>query len=86
MGMEVRRRANNTPVIFFTNVRKVEPIGSDCVRIYCSIATQGDWEDRVILELPMSSALSNSNFVVATILEIAEESRQIVADEHEAVH
>src|SRR4051812_36915683 len=54
---------SNIPAIFFTNVRKVEPMGSDCVRIYCSVVRDGEWVDKLIVEMPISGAINSSNFV-----------------------
>lgn len=71
--MQVRRV--KTPEFFSTSIRKVEPIGGDCVRIYCSIERNGTWEDRGIMEMPIATALASARFLIASATEIFEESR-----------
>jgi hypothetical protein len=63
--------AHRVPTISFTHVRKVEPMGSDCIRIYCSVIKDGSWEDRVIIEMPISGAIESSEFVTKIANEIS---------------
>jgi hypothetical protein len=69
--------------IFCTTARKVEPIGSDCVRIYLAVESGGAWEDRVVIEMPIRAVLENSQFVVDATTEIACETRAVAPVERE---
>jgi hypothetical protein len=75
----MQARRVKTPEFFSTNIRKVEPIGGDCVRIYCSIERNGTWEDRGIMEMPIAMALTSARFLIASATAIFEES-QIAAE------
>lgn len=57
------------PVAFYTNVRKIEPIAGDCIRVYCAVERNGVWEDRVILELPAVQMIKNCKFVLEAVRE-----------------
>ncbi|MEH2508663.1 hypothetical protein V1291_000017 [Nitrobacteraceae bacterium AZCC 1564] len=71
-GLPTRRK--KTPSFFCTVTRKVEPVGDDCVRIYCSVARNGQWDDQVEITMPITSVLSSSRFVVDAVTEILNET------------
>lgn len=52
-------------------------MGSDCIRIYCSVMKDGAWEDRVIIEMPISGAIESSNFVTKSANEIAGDAKLV---------
>jgi len=52
-------------------------MGSDCIRIYCSVTKDGAWEDRVILEMPISGAISSADFVTKSAAEIAGDAKLV---------
>lgn len=79
-------RARKVPVVFFTKVRKVESIGGDCIRIYCSVVSDNEWEDRVLIEIPIGDAISNSDFVTKAAREIVAANRTISAEEVKLPH
>lgn len=62
------------PEIFYTSIRKVEPVGGDCIRVYCSIERNGVWDDRVTLLVPITAALKNWRFAIESAKEIFSES------------
>lgn len=64
------------PEHFCTIVRKVEPVGGDCIRIYCSIERNGAWEDRFTILLPITSALASARFVIDSATQIFEENHR----------
>jgi len=64
------------PEFFCTNVRKVEPVGGDCLRVYCAIERNGGWEDRFTVLIPIMSALQSSRFVIESATEIFNESQE----------
>lgn len=66
--------APNVPTIFCTTARKVEPMGSDCVRVYLCVEKDGGWQDRGIVEMPITGLLKSSEFVTRSVLEIAAEA------------
>jgi hypothetical protein len=61
------------PEFFCTNVRKVEPIGSGCIRVYCAIERNGAWEDQFTVVVPMSAAVIGANFVAESATDICNE-------------
>lgn len=63
------------PQFFCTSVRKIEPIGGDCVRVYFSVERNGAWEDRGIAEMPITMALASARFLMQSAAEISEESK-----------
>jgi hypothetical protein len=65
----------NIREFFYTTVRKVEPVSGDCVRIYCSIERDGEWEDRVTLVVPIVQLLKNVQFVTESAREIFNEGK-----------
>lgn len=69
--------AHRVPTISFTHVRKVEPMGAESIRIYCSVIKDGAWEDRVIIEMPISGAIDSSEFVTKSAGEIAGDAKLI---------
>ncbi|MBR1230232.1 hypothetical protein JQ600_35645 [Bradyrhizobium sp. AUGA SZCCT0176] len=69
------------PEIFFTTVRKVEPIGGDCVRLYCSVERNGAWEDRVTLEMPIAQLIKNTKFITEAAADITAEKQMAIVDE-----
>lgn len=77
MGGKSGPRGRGAPIVFFTKVRKVEPIGGDCIHVYCSVITDGEWEDRVIIEIPIVSAIENSEFVSEAAKDIMRETKLI---------
>lgn len=76
------RRA--VPEFFCTTVRKVEPIGGDCIRVYHSTERGGVWEDIFTVVIPIASVLIAARFVVDCAHEIVHETRR--ADHLERVH
>ena len=64
------------PEVFFTSVRKVEPVGGDCIRIYCCLERNGCWEDRLTILMPITSAQESSRFVIQSSTEIFDESHR----------
>lgn len=77
-------RAGNSskvPTRFCTTARKVEPMGADCVRIYLAVEKNGEWEDRLIVEMPIKSVLQNSRFVVDATMEIARTADEAETDQ-----
>ena len=62
------------PEFFCTSVRKIEPIGGDCVRVYFSIERNGVWEDRGIAEMPISMAMLAAKFLMQSAGEIFDEN------------
>lgn len=72
------------PEFFCTNVRKIEPVGGDCIRIYCSIERNGAWEDKFTILMPIGSAVGGSRFVIESATEIFNASQ--MALERERVH
>lgn len=52
---EKTRRPANVPEFFMTDVRKIEPIGEDCIRIYCCIVRDGEWSDQGTILIPLSA-------------------------------
>lgn len=58
------------PEIVYTTVRKIEPVGDDLVRMYCSIEYNGEWEDRGTLLVPIKSVLRNAEFITQAAAEI----------------
>jgi hypothetical protein len=78
--LEMRDRnmpAHRVPTISFTHVRKVEPMGCDSIRIYCSVIKEEAWEDRVIIEMPISGAINSSEFVTKSAHEISSEAKVV---------
>lgn len=73
------------PEHFFTTIRKVEPIGYDCVRIYHSIERDGAWQDVFTVLIPIASLLANAQFVTTAAREIVDERREQAPD-RELVH
>jgi hypothetical protein len=69
--------APRVPTINFTHVRKVEPMGSDCIRIYCSVIKDNAWEDRAIIEMPISGAIESSDFVIKIANEISDDPKMV---------
>lgn len=65
------------PEFFCTSVRKIEPVGGDCIRIYCSIEGNGVWEDRFTILVPIASAIASAKFVIDAATEIFDESQAI---------
>lgn len=63
------------PEFFCTTVRKVEPIGADCVRVYHSIEKNGAWQDVFTVVIPIASVLVNAKFVTDSASAILNESR-----------
>lgn len=61
LGLEMSKRV---PEFFFTNIRKIEPIGGECVRIYCAVETNGTWEDRFTIVMPLKAAVGTSRFMI----------------------
>lgn len=73
--------AKQVPVVFYTNVRKIEPIGGECVRIYCAVEKNGCWEDRVMLELPVTQIMKNIKFVMEAVNEFYGDDKAVRAPE-----
>lgn len=73
------------PEFFCTTVRKVEPIGGDCIRIYHSTEKNGAWEDIFTVVIPIASVLVAARFVTDSAKEIFNES-QMGCAEKERVH
>jgi hypothetical protein len=69
------------PEFFCTNVRKVEPVGGDCVRIYCSIERNGAWEDRFMILAPISSVMQSARFLIESTSTIFNESHVVMEKE-----
>lgn len=67
-------KLRTVPEFFCTTVRKVEPVGGDCLRIYCSIERNGAWDDRFTVLIPITAALASSRFVIEAAIEISNES------------
>lgn len=63
------------PEYFITSARKVEPLGGDCIRIYCSMERNGIWEDQITLIMPIGAALNSSSFVIQSATEIFNETQ-----------
>jgi hypothetical protein len=63
------------PEIIYTNIRKVEPIGADCIRLYCAVERGCAWEDRGILIVPIAAALTSARFVIESATDIFNESQ-----------
>lgn len=63
------------PEIVYTTVRRIEPVGEDMVRMYCSIENGTRWEDRGTLVLPVRQLLKNAQFVVASVTDLFGESQ-----------
>lgn len=63
------------PEFFCTTVRKVEPIGAGCVRIYHSIEKNGAWHDVFTVIIPIAAVLKDAKFVMDAATEIFNESR-----------
>lgn len=66
-------KAPTVPEFFCTNVRKVEPIGSGCIRVYCAIERDGAWEDQFTVVVPISAAVTGANFVTESATDICNE-------------
>jgi hypothetical protein len=61
------------PEFFCTNVRKVEPIGSGCIRVYCAIERNGAWEDQFTVVVPIAAAVTGAKFVSESATDISNE-------------
>lgn len=65
------------PEYFCTTVRKVEPVGGHCIRIYHSVERGGVWEDVFTVLIPIASVLGAAAFVIDSATEIFNESRAV---------
>lgn len=72
------------PEFFCTTVRKVEPIGGDCIRVYHATERSGAWDDIFTVVIPIASVLIAAKFMIDCANEIAYETRR--GDERERVH
>lgn len=61
LGLEMLKRV---PEHFFTGIRKVESVGGECIRIYCATETNGVWEDRFTILMPLKAAIGTSRFML----------------------
>jgi hypothetical protein len=68
-----------------TNVRKVEPLGEDCVRIYCATPRNGKWEDQFTVVMSTSAAIDSARFVIKSTAAIFNES-EVAGIDRECVH
>jgi hypothetical protein len=73
-----RAAAKRVPEFFITSARKVEPIGGDCIRIYCSMERNGGWEDQLTIIMPIAAAVSSSGFVIESATEIFNEGQMML--------
>jgi hypothetical protein len=76
------------PEFFCTTVRKVEPVGGDCIRIYHSVERAGVWDDIFTVLIPIASVLVNARFVMDAATDIFNESRaeRAIPSSKERVH
>lgn len=81
MGTRVTSNGR-VPEYFITSARKVEPLGGDCVRIYCSMERNGVWEDQLTLIMPIAAALKSSDFVIESASGIFNEGRLLLKASH----
>lgn len=65
----------SVPEFFCTTMRKVEPIGGGCVRVYCSVECGDAWEDRFTILIPIAAALVSAQFVIKSANEIHTETQ-----------
>lgn len=68
-----RTKRQRAPEYFCTTLRKVEPVGREVVRIYCSIEREGLWEDQVTILLPIATVERATKFVSESATEIHHE-------------
>jgi hypothetical protein len=73
--MSTRAAAKRVPEFFITSARKVEPIGGDCIRIYCSMERNGGWEDQMTIIMPIAAAVASSDFVMQSATDIYNEGQ-----------
>jgi hypothetical protein len=65
------------PEHFCTTVRKVEPVGGDCIRIYHSVEKSGAWEDVFTVLIPITSVLNAARFVTEAATDIFNETHAV---------
>ena len=63
------------PEIVYTTVRRVEPVGDDLVRLYCSLENGNAWEDRGTLLVPVNRLLKNAKFITESIADLYGETK-----------
>lgn len=73
------------PEHFCTIVRKVEPAGGDCIRIYHCVERGGNWEDVFTVLIPIASVLAAARFVTDAATEIFNETHSSV-EVRELIH
>jgi hypothetical protein len=74
-GTRARRRV---PEHVSTQIRKVEPVGGDMVRLYFAIERDGTWDDQVTVLMPSASIPAASGFAVTSAREISAEAAGVV--------
>lgn len=79
-------KKRTVPEHFCTIVRKVEPVGGDCIRIYHCIERSGVWEDVFTVLIPIASVLTAARFVTNAATEIFNESHSQAEDLREMIH
>jgi hypothetical protein len=65
-----------------TQIRKVEPVGGDMVRLYFAIERNGTWDDQVTVLMPSACIASSFKFAVASAQEIANETEATQGTAH----
>lgn len=69
-----QRGKSRVPEYVCTVVRKVEPVGGDMVRVYCSIECNGGWDDQCTILIPIVAVHTAAKFVSDAALEIFDEA------------
>jgi hypothetical protein len=70
--------AKRVPEHFSTQIRKVEPVGCDVVRLYFAVERGGAWDDKFTVLTPTSAIKPSFNFAVTSAREIAIEAAAMV--------
>lgn len=74
----MKQRQRRVPEHVSTQIRKVEPVGGDMVRLYFAIEREGAWDDQVTILMPSASMESAFGFAVTSAREISIEAAAVV--------
>jgi hypothetical protein len=67
-------RQRRVPEYVSTQIRKVEPVGGDMVRLYFAIEREGAWDDQCTVLMPSASVPDAMGFAATSVREIAVEA------------
>ncbi|MBR1190067.1 hypothetical protein [Bradyrhizobium sp. AUGA SZCCT0160] len=65
-----------------TQIRRVEPVGGDLVRLYFSVERGAAWDDQVTILMPASCISGSFDFAVQSVREITAEAAAPSATAH----